>query len=562
VYNMRNSGKRIGEILVNLGIISDEQLSYSLRRQKETNKVLGKILIEEGYILEEQIIEVLELQYGIESVRLDKYDIDPEAPGLISEKMARRHELIPIALEDNLMTVAMTDPLNIFAIDDLKLATGYEIKPLIATHNDVSIAIEQYYKKTSAESTAQEFSHNFGNDTEIDNGELELLAQVSNAPVVKLVDSIIIQAIDNKVSDVHIEPQEDSLIIRFRVDGELFEHMVLSKRSLSAIVTRVKIMAHLNIAENRLPQDGRVEMEMAEKRVDLRISIMPTVYGEKIVIRILDQSNKMFTLLQMGMSMENYKKYNGIIKAPNGIILVTGPTGSGKTTTLYATLIELNNVKQNVITVEDPVEYKLKGINQTQVNEKAGLTFARCLRSILRQDPDIIMIGEIRDVETAQIAVRSAITGHLVLSTLHTNDTVSTIARLKDMGVEPYLISSSMIGIVAQRLVKKICSNCKTSYQANELECSLLEEQTAVLHKGSGCNLCNHTGYRERTAIYEILPMTKDLKSIVAKGCDADSIREQALKEGMQTLKNSCKELVLKGVTTIEELVRLTSSIE
>lgn len=560
---MKNTGKKIGEILLNLGLITQDQLHSALQLQRERHVVLGKILIEEGYIKEDQIIEVLELQYDIESVRLDKYEINPDVPALISEKMARRHMLIPINIENGELVVAMTDPLNIFAIDDLKLATGYEIKQVIATEKDVSIAIEQYYKKRSAESTMKEFSTNFGQNVEQDSlADIELMAQVSNAPVVKLVDSLLLQAADNKVSDIHIEPDEDSVRVRFRIDGDLMEHMTLNKRSLSAIVTRIKIMGHLDIAENRVPQDGRVEMELNDRRIDLRISIMPTVYGEKIVIRLLDRTNKMLTLKEMGMGAQISQTYHHIIKAPNGIILVTGPTGSGKSTTLYATLMEINDVKKNVITVEDPVEYKLSGINQTQVNDKAGLTFARCLRSILRQDPDIIMIGEIRDAETAQIAVRAAITGHLVLSTLHTNDTASTIARLVNMGVESYLISSSVVGIVAQRLIKRICPNCKTTYEATLDQSNLLEVEKATLYKGVGCNLCNHTGYRGRIAVYEILPITRAIKNVISAGGNAEQIRDEAIKEGLHTLRMSSVELVLDGTTTIEEMIRLTNSIE
>lgn len=559
---MATTSKKIGEILLNLHLITESQLMDALRMQKERNVVLGQILIEEGFISEEQMIEVLELQYGVESVRLNTYDINPEVPSLISEKMARRHQLIPIQIEDGKLIVAMTDPLNIFALDDLKLATNLDIRPMIATQKDVAIAIEQYYKKHAADSTVQEFSHNFSTEIEESNIDLELMAQVSNAPVVKLVESIIVQAADNKVSDIHIEPDEESVRIRYRIDGDLMEHMVLNRRSLSAIVTRVKIMGHLDIAESRIPQDGRVEMELSDRRIDLRISIMPTVYGEKIVIRLLDRSNKMLTLTEMGMNTRNLKLFHSLIEAPNGIILVTGPTGSGKTTTLYATLMELNNVKKNVITVEDPVEYKLRGINQTQVNEKAGLTFAKCLRSILRQDPDIIMIGEIRDGETAQIAVRAAITGHLVLSTLHTNDTASTIARLVDMGVEPYLIASSVVGIAAQRLVKKICVNCKTAYIPTDAENHLLSKELDVVHKGAGCNLCNHTGYRGRIAIYELLPITKDVKAMVSKGGNSEQIREVAMNEGMFTLKKSCEELIENGITTVEEMVRITNSID
>ncbi|PKM57801.1 MAG: type II secretion system protein GspE [Firmicutes bacterium HGW-Firmicutes-3] len=558
---MKKTGKRIGEILLNLGIISEDQLVRSLKLQKERNTVLGQILIEEGFVREEQIIEVLELQFGIESIQLDKYNIDPTVPGLISEKMARRHEMIPVQIKDNHLVVAMTDPLNIFAIDDLKLATGYDITPLIASQKDMLLAIEQYYKKSSADNTVQEFSHSIG-DYEIENNNLDDVVKLSNAPVVKLIDAIITQGADNKVSDIHIEPDESSVRIRFRIDGDLFEHMTLDKRSLSAIITRIKIMGHLNIAENRLPQDGRVEMEIGNHRIDLRISIMPTVYGEKVVLRLLDQSNKLMSLTEMGMSPDDYNKFHHIIDAPNGIILVTGPTGSGKTTTLYATLMELNDVKKNVITVEDPVEYKLKSINQTQVNDKAGLTFAKCLRSMLRQDPDIIMIGEVRDVETAQIAVRSAITGHLVLSTLHTNDTVSTIARLADMEIEPYLISSSIRGIVAQRLVKKICTNCKVSYEATAEDCIILGKENVTLHKGTGCNLCNHSGYRERTAIYEILLMTRTIKDIITNGGNTEQIRDAAIASGLKTLKDSCEALVLQGVTTIDEMLRLTSSID
>lgn len=559
---MASSDKKIGEILVSLGIITEEQLQKALQLQQDKDIVLGQILIEEGFVEEEQIIKVLELQYGIGSVSLDVYEINPEAPSLISEKMARRHQVIPIQIEDNQLVVAMINPMDIFALDDLKLATGFSIKPLIASQKDVLVAIDQYYKKTSADSTVKEFRSNFGDVEDNNDVDLELLAQVSNAPVVKLVDSIIMQAADNKVSDIHIEPDEESVRIRFRIDGDLMEHMVLNRRSLSAIITRIKIMGHLNIAENRLPQDGRVEMELGSHAIDLRISIMPTVYGEKVVIRLLDRANKLMTLTEMGMDPENYKKYHKIIGAPNGIILVTGPTGSGKTTTLYASLTELNNVKKNVITVEDPVEYKLKGINQTQVNEKAGLSFSKCLRSILRQDPDIIMIGEIRDTDTAQIAVRASITGHLVLSTLHTNDTVSTIARLIDMGIEPYLISSSVIGIVAQRLIKKICTNCKTSYTVDQVEEKLLELKGITLYKGAGCNLCNHSGYRGRTAIYEILPITKGIKNLVVSGGSTEQIREQAILEGVHTIKRSCLDLVIQGVTTTDEMLRLTKSID
>ncbi len=560
---MEYSTKRIGDLLVELGFLSDENSLKALKIQKDTDMILGQILIREGFVTEKQIILVLEKQFGIPQVHLNTVEIDPVIPEMITSKMARRYRLIPFRIEDETkLSVAMADPLDLFAIDDLKLATGYDIMPYLASETDIELAIEQYYKKKVAEDAMTEFTHNFDVDDDITQEELEALAKISNAPVVKLVDSIIMQASETNVSDIHIEPDEDSIRIRYRIDGDLTEHMVLNKASLSAIVTRVKIMGLMNIAENRVPQDGRVAVEIEGKILDLRINVMPTVYGEKIVIRLLDRNNQMMKIEQLGMDPFNIKRYMKISKVPNGIILVTGPTGSGKTTTLYATLNILNDIKKNIITVEDPVEYRLSGINQTQVNEKAGLTFAKCLRAILRQDPDIIMIGEIRDAETAQIAVRAAITGHVVLSTLHTNDTSSTIARLINMGAESYLLSSSLTGIVAQRLVKKICDNCKTSYEITEHETKLIGMSHVRLHRGTGCNLCNHTGYKGRTAIYEILPVTRSIRSLIDEGKGTEAIKDQGIKEGMTTLYQSCLELVLSGVTTIDELNKMNNDIE
>ncbi len=559
---MTVGSKRIGEILLEMERISSDQLMYALKKQKETKRILGQVLLDEGFATEKDIIEVLEVQFGIPQVRLNKVNIDPEIPSLINAKMARRYSMIPIKLEDKVLSVAMADPLNIVAIDDLKLATGFSIEPYLASEKDVLIAIEQYYKKSTAQETMVEFSSKFGDLDEEDAENLETLLKVNNAPVVKLIDSIIIQAAESNVSDIHIEPGSNDIRIRFRVDGDLSEHMTLQKTSLSAIITRIKIMGYMNIAENRVPQDGRVELEIDGRQIDLRISVMPTVYGEKVVIRLLLRSNKILKIEELGMSPYNVERYKKIIGVPNGIVLVTGPTGSGKTTSLYATLTALSDVKKNIITVEDPVEYRMDGVNQTQVNAKAGLTFASCLRSILRQDPDIIMVGEIRDKETAQIAVRASITGHVVLSTIHTNDTSATVARLINMGIEPYLISSSLTGIVAQRLVKKICDNCKVTYEISDRDARRMGTGKIHVHKGEGCNLCNHTGYRGRTAIYEILPVTRSIRDLIDNNKGTEAIKDQAIVEGMTTLYSSCLDLVLNGTTTIEELYRMTNHID
>ncbi len=554
--------RRLGELLIDENKITESQLMEALKLQKVRGHVLGQILVEEGYVTESEIIEVLEIQYGIPRVELKSYEVDPQVPNLINAKMARRHILIPIRLEDNNLSVAMADPLNIFAIDDLKLATGLEIVPLLASEKDILIAIEQYFKKRAAEDTLSEFSDSFTRIGDADVVDFEMLSQVNSAPVVKLIDSTILQAAEGKVSDIHIEPEEEQIRIRFRVDGDLIEHMSLKKSSLSAVITRIKIMGGMNIAENRIPQDGRVELDFQGRRIDLRISIMPTVHGEKVVMRLLDRSNKILTVEELGMSPYNVGRFEKITSVPHGIVLVTGPTGSGKSTTLYATLMKLNDVKKNIITVEDPVEYRLNGVNQTQVNTKAGLTFASCLRAILRQDPDVIMLGEIRDSETAEIAVRASITGHVVLSTLHTNDTASSVSRLVDMGIEPYLVASSLVGVVAQRLVKKICSNCKEEYPITVHEAKLLETGQANLTRGKGCNLCNHTGYRGRTAIYEILPVTRAIRDMIDAGENGEAIKDKAIQGGMTTLFKSCLELVLEGVTTADELFRITNVMD
>ncbi len=544
------------------GIINQEQLSYALQRQKATGKKLGELLIEEGIIQEKQMIEVLEFQLGIPHMDLEKYFIDPEIPRLINENLARRHVLIPIRKDRDKLIVAMADPLNIFARDDVQIATNMQVEPVISTKHDILGAIDQYYGKQRAEQAIEEFRKQYDVENLIELDD-ETLNDINNAPVVRLINTIIGQAIKQRASDIHIEPYENSIRVRYRIDGELQEIMNPAKSAHSAIVTRIKIMGKMDIAEKRLPQDGRVETNIEGKEVDLRISVLPTVYGEKVVIRLLDRSTFLATKAQLGFSNENLEIFDRIILNPNGIILVTGPTGSGKSTTLYAILKEFNKVNNNIITVEDPVEYKIEGINQVQVNMKSGLTFASGLRSMLRQDPDIIMIGEIRDAETAQIAVRAAITGHLVLSTMHTNDAPSTVIRLVDMGIEPYLVASSIVGVVSQRLIRRICENCKKPIEPTRSEKEILGiSDDITIYKGIGCSVCNNTGYKGRMAVHEIMSVSRGIREMINARATMDEVKKASIEQGMITLKENCKQLVLKGVTTVDELIRVAYTLE
>lgn len=555
--------KRLGALLLEAGYITENQLQYALQLQKDKGIKLGEILLQENIITEKQLIEVLEFQMGIPYINLNKNSIDPQIPQLIPEDLARKYSLIPIKKEGNRLVVAMLDPLNIFAIDDIQLITGLNVQPVFTTKQELLHALEQYYEVESAEKALEEFQQTYQSD--INDLDEEILREINQAPVVKLLNSLLKQAISLRASDIHIEPFDEMIRVRMRVDGELQEVMELSKAVHSAVITRIKIMGRMNIAEKRIPQDGRVEIKAQGKEIDLRLSILPTVYGEKVVMRLLDRSSFLLTKTQLGFTEKNLIKFNHILQNPNGIVLVTGPTGSGKSTTLYASLHELNQINKNIITVEDPVEYQLDGINQVQVNTKAGLTFSNSLRSILRQDPDIIMIGEIRDTETAQIAVRAAITGHLVLSTLHTNDTASTIIRLMDMGIEPYLVSSSVVGIVAQRLVKRICVHCKTEWTPESKDLYLLgldDSKKITLARGRGCALCNRTGYHGRIAIHEVLEVTKEIRTLIDHRSTLEEIRTKATEQGMTTLHQNCRELVLQGVTTIEELTRVTWAFE
>jgi len=503
-------------------------------------------------------MELPDSRLGIPRVKLDKYIIDPEVTRTVPETLARKYNIIPIEKNDTILTVAMSDPMNIFAIDEIKLYSGMQVRPAVASEGDIRAAIEYYYGKQTAEKAIEDFKKEY----KVEDGitlDGKLMEQINNAPIVRLVNSIIEQAVASRASDIHIEPGETRLRIRFRIDGELREIMSPSMQTHEAVVARIKIMSNLNIAERRLPQDGRVEMEIAGENLDLRISILPTVYGEKVVIRLLDRKSFLMSKNQLGFTEDNIKKYEQLLKRPYGIILVTGPTGSGKTTTLYAALREINSPSVNIITLEDPVEYRLEGINQLQVNPKIGLTFAGGLRAILRQDPNIIMVGEIRDEETASLAVRAAITGHLVLSTLHTNDAASSVIRLLDMGVEPYLAASAMVGVIAQRLVRKICPDCKIRYRASEQELKMLgfdSESGLELYRGRGCSSCNKTGYRGRTAVNEIMVITRKHRELITQRVSTDKLAEISKQQGMKTLKENCIELVTGGITTPEEMLK------
>lgn len=551
--------RKLGDLLVNSGKITQSQLDNILKKQRTSGKRVGEILVEDNIVTEDDILDVLEMQLGISRIYIDTISVNNKAVKLIPEQLAKKYNIIPIGFKDSKILVATSDPLNLFALDDIKVASGYEVEPVLAMSEDIIRAIERYYAGQSVQRAAEELSKQQSSRQENDTGDRDF-DDIKNAPVVRMIDAIIKNAIKVKASDIHIEPFEKYIKIRYRVDGDLQEVSSSPKEILPALITRVKILSDLNIAEKRMPQDGRILTKFDNKEVDLRVSILPTVNGEKVVIRILSRESFLVDKKELGMNDDDLLMLERIIQSPYGIILVTGPTGSGKSTTLYAVLKELNTVDKNIITVEDPVEYLIDGINQVNVNVKAGLTFATGLRSILRQDPDVIMLGEIRDGETAEIAIRSAITGHLVLSTIHTNDAPSAIVRLVDMGIEPYLVATSISGVVAQRLVKKICPKCQVTYKASKKEKRILdmdENEDVNLYKGKGCSYCSNSGYLGRIGVYEIMEIERELRNYIMINKSTDEIRDQAIKNGMKTLKDSCRELVLKGVTTIDELARL-----
>ncbi|WP_046228223.1 GspE/PulE family protein [Paenibacillus dauci] len=553
---MKIMKKKLGDLLFENGLITEEQLNQALEEQRKSKRKLGDVLLAQGYITEQQLIEVLEFQLGIPHVNLFKYQIDAAVTQIIPESMAKRYQVLPFMKDGSKLMVAMADPLDYFAIEDLRMSTGFRIEPAISSRDELQRAIAHYYGLRDSMSqmmgelpTAEEIE-----ETEITD---------ESSPVVRLVNQMIQQAVHLRASDIHIDPSENDVAIRYRIDGLLQTERHVPKQMQGFITARLKIMSRLNIAERRLPQDGRIKMQFDLKMVDIRVSTLPTMHGEKIVMRLLDISTGVKPLEQLGFNDYNAKLFKEMIDNPYGILLITGPTGSGKTTTLYSALNVLNVESTNTITVEDPVEYQLEGINQVQVNPAIGLTFASGLRSILRQDPNIIMVGEIRDNETAEIAVRASLTGHLVLSTLHTNDAVSTVMRLRDMGVEPYLIASSLIGVVAQRLVRRICPDCKIVYTPSEQENILLQSygiHTEQLHKGRGCGNCNHSGYRGRVALHEVLKVDKRIRQSITDNASVEEIREAADEQQMITLVRDGLQKVREGVTTIQEVMRETVS--
>ncbi len=501
------------------------------------------------------------------STNIDFYDLDNEeiedaAVKLVNEKIAREHHLIPVRLIDGSLYVAMEDPLDFAAIDDIKIMSGKKVVPILATAQAIKIAQDNHY--TSSEQTEQAL-RDFANDNEEDK-EKEFdasFADIESAPIVRIVNSIFTDSINMNVSDIHIEPFENEIRVRVRIDGDLKELTKLPRNTLSGLVTRIKIMADLNIAETKRPQDGRVKLKFGDVYVNMRISILPAMYGEKIVIRLLNKGAGVMDKSKIGLSPYNLAQIEKLMKISEGIILLTGPTGSGKTTTLYSLLKDFNTINKNIITLEDPVEFQMAGINQVQVNSKIGMTFASGLRSILRQDPDIIMLGEIRDEETAQIAIRSAVTGHIVLSTLHTNDTASSISRLADMGIPKYMVTSAVAGIVAQRLLKRVCTQCAEEHPATEQEQEILGiKEPVMLKKGKGCTYCGQTGYKGRIAIHEVLVMDRDLKNMANSNASTDEIKDAARAKGMKTLEETARELVLEGTTTIDEMVRATYNLD
>jgi len=552
---------RLGDLLIKLDLLSDKDLETARAYQLDNKVELSEALMQLDLVPKNTLIPVLEYQANVKYVDLYTQNVDPAAIRLVPEDIARKHKLVPFGQQDGKLQVAMADPLDFVACDDIKWKTGMDLEVHLAFGEEIERTISANYTISEVvEQAVEEFAEDVleeENDTQAEDDE------VQRAPIVRLVNSLLEQAVRFKASDIHIEPFEKSVKVRMRVDGELREFLVTPRSTLPAIVARIKILGSLDISEKRIPQDGRTEMTILNRKIGFRISVLPTMYGEKIVLRLLDKSNAVVTKEQLGFTAHNQKLFNKILSAPEGIVLVSGPTGSGKSTTLYAALNDMNQPKRNIMTIEDPVEYQFDGINQVQVNTKAGLTFASGLRSMLRQDPDIVMIGEIRDGETAEIATRAAITGHLVLSTIHTNDAVSTLVRLTDMGIEPYMVTSALMGVVAQRLVKRLCKSCIYQRLVTDSEAAALgvDIDTAI-YDSRGCNACGNSGYAGRIAIHEILVMDPHVREMFLKGETVEAIRHEAMKRGLKTLAQSAKELVFEGITSVSEMLRVSYSVD
>ncbi|MDP8224110.1 MAG: type IV-A pilus assembly ATPase PilB [Candidatus Lernaella stagnicola] len=570
----KNSGggeDKLGEILVREDLISPEQLETALAEQKVSGGRLSYHLSRLGYLEESELADILSRQYNVPSINLSEFEIDPEVIKLISRDIVEKYKVIPISKADNSLIVAMADPSNIIAIDDIKFLTGYNIEAVVATEDSIMAAIDKYYDIDTTEDfdkVMEEFEDEdlelISTEEDVNFKELEKAAE--DAPVVKLVNLILSDAIKKGASDIHVEPYEKSFRVRYRIDGVLHKVMDPPRKLQNAIISRLKIMSELDIAERRLPQDGRIRLKTAKgKEMDFRVSTVPTIFGEKIVLRLLDKDSLQLDMTKLGFEEGPLKWFKEAIHKPFGMVLVTGPTGSGKTTTLYSALTELNTVHDNISTAEDPVEYTLRGVNQIQMHDSIGLNFAAALRSFLRQDPDIIMVGEIRDYETAEIAVKAALTGHMVLSTLHTNDAPSSVNRLLNMGIEPFLVTASIVLIQAQRLVRKICETCKEPVEISpqvfkDIQVSDEQAHSMSAHKGAGCMKCSKTGYRGRIALFEVLPVWEEIKEFVLNGASTSEIKREAIRLGMKTMRQAGITKIDEGITTVEEVVRVTAT--
>jgi len=559
---------RLGELLLREKLISPEQLSKAIEAQKEGGGRLGYNLTTLGFVTEQELTRFLSTQYGIPTVDLTAEDIDPDIITLIPEEVSRKYHIMPISRTGSTLVIAMADPSNIFAIDDIKFLTGYNVEPLVASDEAIKKAIDEHYESSDygLEGVFTDFEEEdidvVQEEDDVDVSDLK--KSTEEAPVVRLVNFILTDAIKKGASDIHIEPYEKLFRVRYRIDGVLHEVMKPPLKLKNAVASRIKIMSQLNIAERRLPQDGRIKLKLGKSReMDYRVSVLPTLYGEKVVMRLLDKSNLQLDMTKLGFEQGALDAFLGAIHQPWGMVLVTGPTGSGKTTTLYSALSDLNKTTDNISTAEDPVEFNLMGINQVQMHEEIGLNFAASLRSFLRQDPDIIMVGEIRDYETAEIGIKAALTGHLVLSTLHTNDAPSTVNRLLNMGIEPFLVASATNLILAQRLARKICVECQEKVELSpnvlkDMNVDEAEMKEMTFYTGKGCSTCNGTGFKGRIALYEVMPFTETLKELVLNGASSSEIKRAAIDEGMKTLRMSGMTKAAEGVTTLEEILRVT----
>lgn len=563
--------KRLGELLVAAGTITEEQLEHGLALQKGTKQRLGTVLIENGIITEAQLIEALQMQLGIEFVDLTKVNIPIEMAQAVPKNIAKQYQVVPVRIVQGELYLAMSDPLNFYAIEEVRKAVRKKVVPVVATSTAVEHAIQVLYGNEGAAKAIEEMKREAaaGNETTAAADSSFTANKIgedsaNSAPTIRLVNSIIERAVTERASDIHLEPHETELRVRMRIDGMMRDILTVPRDLQSSVISRIKIMSGLDIAERRVPQDGRFNVVSKNKNIDLRVSTLPTVYGEKIVARLLDKSSGTLSKEAIGLAGTDLEKYDRMIHCRSGVVLLVGPTGSGKSTTMYTMIDELNTREVNLVTLEDPVEYNIDGVNQVQINEKTGMTFASGLRAILRQDPDIIAVGEIRDGETAEIAMRAAITGHVVLSTIHTSDAVGTIERLKDIGVEPYLIASALKGVVSQRLVRRICPQCKKPYSPapEELEDLGLEpEEDLVFYKGSGCPNCFDTGYRGRIAVFEMLPITRKVRTMISEGGSREKIEEElkSPESGFVSLRENALRLVREGITTSEEILRVVN---